>query len=114
MADKTYEEFYEEQWSRKMSEGKAVRMYRTTRGWQYIKNSPQHINRAKMQSYVPEDVAVAAGVPLGPCGSHKGYPVETEPMPKPKMPEESKPKRGPGRPRKTTSKASEAEAKDGE
>lgn len=98
MTQKSYDEFYEEQMSRRLSEGKVVRMYRTTRGWQYIRNKDAAIAQAKRQSYVPEDVAVAAGVPLGPCGSHKGYPVDADPIPKPAA---TKPKRGPGRPRKS-------------
>lgn len=108
MSEKTYEEFYEQQMSRRMKDGKIVRMYRPTRGWQYIRNTPQDINRALRQSYVPEDVATGAGVPLGPCGSHKGHDVPEVGAPGPARADDApKPKRGPGRPRKTEDKDGE-------
>lgn len=73
---KDYDEFYEQQMLERMEGGKVVRMYKTSRGWQFISTRGSGINRALRQGYVSEADAVACGVPVGPHASNKGHEVE--------------------------------------
>lgn len=106
---RTYDEVYEEQMLERLKAGKVVRVYKASHGWQFISNKGRAINGAKRRGYVTEEEALAAGVPMGPHGSHKGHNVtgddgasapKARVEPEAKAEEAPKPKRGPGRPRK--------------